>query len=93
MTGTATLETPVVFPFVGAVGYQPIIITLPEGANLAANAVVSADRRYVRVSAVPLFSSITKVTTFNYVAGTSSSQSYPTGYGGAPGRRLADPVV
>ena len=69
-----------------AVGYQPIIITLPEGANLAATGVVSADRRYVRISAVPLFSSITKVTTFNFVTGSSSSQqgggSGGTGFSG-----------
>ncbi len=34
----------------GAVGYQPIIITLPEGTNLMATGVVSADRRYVRIT-------------------------------------------
>ena len=79
--------TPIVTPFViqGAVGYQPIIITLPEGANLAATAVVSADRRYVRISCVPLFSQISKVTTFNYSTGESSSQSYPNGYSGTSG--------
>ncbi len=70
------------FAIQGAVGYQPIIITLPEGANLAATGVVSADRRYVRISCVPLFSQISKVTTFNYSSGVSSSQSYPNGFSG-----------
>ena len=36
----------------GAVGYQPVIIVLPEGANMIGiTAVVSADRRYVRITA------------------------------------------
>jgi len=75
-----------VFPFIqGAVGYQPIIITLPEGANLAATGVVSADRRYVRVSCVPCSLRFRKVTTFNYNSGTSSSSSYPNGYSGTSG--------
>ncbi len=59
----------------GAVGYQPVIITLPEGANFMATAVVSADRRYVRITSVPFFSAIDKVTTFNYSSGASSTQS------------------
>ena len=36
------------FPFRGgAVGYQPVIVSLPEGAFMTATAVISADRRYV----------------------------------------------
>jgi tetratricopeptide (TPR) repeat protein len=50
----------------GAVGFQPVIITLPEGTNLAARAVVSADRRYVRVTSLPFFSTIGDVTTFTF---------------------------
>jgi hypothetical protein len=50
----------------GAVGYQPVIITLPEGTQLQATAVVSADRRYVRITAAPLFSGIGNVTTFTF---------------------------
>jgi ASC-1-like (ASCH) protein len=57
----------------GAVGYQPIIITLPAGAQLSATAVVSADRRYVRVSATPFFSGIGSVTTFNTSTGATST--------------------
>jgi hypothetical protein len=59
----------------GAVGYQPVIITLSEGANFSATAVVSADRRYVRCTSVPFFSTIPKVNTFNYSAGSSGSSS------------------
>jgi hypothetical protein len=65
-------------PYRGAVGYQPVIVTLPEGANFAATAVVSADRRYVRITCLPFFSGIAKVTTFN-------SDSGRTGGGGAGG--------
>jgi tetratricopeptide (TPR) repeat protein len=53
----------------GAVGYQPIITTLPEGTNMFAQAVVSADRRYVRVTTVPLFSGIGQVTQFSTSSG------------------------
>jgi hypothetical protein len=55
----------------GAVGYQPIVSTLPEGINLFARAVVSADRRYVRITATPLFSGVGQVTTFNWQSGNS----------------------
>jgi len=48
-----------------AVGYQPVIVVLPEGTNFGATAVISADRRYVRITCVPLFSGIAEVNTFN----------------------------
>ena len=40
----------------GAVGYQPIIMFLQPGTNFNATAVISADRRYVRITSVPSFS-------------------------------------
>jgi hypothetical protein len=74
------------FPFLqGAVGYQPIIITLPEGANLAATAVVSADRRYVRVTALPIFSGISQVNVFNMATGDNFE-----GLGGTGGQGFGD---
>jgi hypothetical protein len=57
----------------GAVGYRPIIQTLPEGANMTATAVISADRRYVRITAVPFFSIIGEVNTFNFATGASAT--------------------
>jgi hypothetical protein len=51
------------------VGFRPVITTLPEGTNFMATAVISADRRYVRVESVPLFSLIGDVTTFNFATG------------------------
>ena len=65
----------------GAVGYQPQIITLPTGTNLMAQAVVSADRRYVRITSVPMFSYIANVRIFNYVDGTETEGNVPTGSG------------
>jgi len=63
----------------GAVGYQPVIITLPEGANLAATAVVSADRRYVRITVVPLFSGVSEVNVFNTASGENTEGRGGTG--------------
>jgi hypothetical protein len=64
----------------GAVGYQPVIITLPEGTNFTVTGVVSADRRYVRITALPLFSLVSKVTTFNIASGMTTTMNNP----GAP---------
>jgi hypothetical protein len=63
------------FPFLagGAVGYQPVIIWIPEGTNMGATAVVSADRRYVRISPTPIFSAIRKVDTFNFSSGQQNN--------------------
>lgn len=51
----------------GAVGYQPVITTISEGIAMNALATVSGDRRYVRINAAPVFSSITDVFTFSFV--------------------------
>ena len=50
----------------GAVGFQPVITNLPEGAQFFSTAVISADRRYVRISPFPFFSQIGQVDTFNF---------------------------
>ena len=75
------------FPFRGgAVGYRPDITLLPEGANLiAATAVISADRRYVRFSGLPFFSGIGEVRSFNFVAGEEGPGGAPGGGAGAFG--------
>jgi len=67
----------------GVVGYRPIITTLPQGASLSAGAVVSPDRRYVRINAMPFFSSIGPVRTFNtYNGQTRVYPSYVQPYNG-----------
>ncbi len=62
----------------GPVGFQPDITVLPTGAMMMANpgsalAVVSADRRYVRVSPYPFFSQVGNVTTFNFGTGATTT--------------------
>ncbi|QDT38036.1 hypothetical protein [Stratiformator vulcanicus] len=52
-----------------AVGYTPITTTLSQGATLQTQAIVSADRRYVRITAAPAFTQITGVDTFSFVSG------------------------
>lgn len=52
----------------GAVGYNPVIVVIPEGAQNTATAVVSADRRYVRLSMSPLFTNITDVIPFSFIS-------------------------
>jgi len=81
------------FPFFGggAVGYQPVITVLPEGAMLMGpggggiTAVVSADRRYVRISAAPLFSGVGQVNTFNTSSGAAQALTGGTGNQGYSG--------
>jgi hypothetical protein len=75
------------FPFAmqGAVGYQPVITTLPSGVNMSATAVISADRRYVRITATPLFSTIGPVQTFNFESGAQTTTTSGTTSGGGSG--------
>ena len=53
------------------------IISLPQGAMAAGLAVISGDRRYVRITPLPFFSQIGDVTTFNFVTGDQSTQLAP----------------
>jgi hypothetical protein len=57
------------------VGFQPVVAFVPSGAQLTALAVVSGDRRYVRISASPLFTSVTDVFTFSF-AGSSGGGNF-----------------
>ncbi|MDX1929489.1 MAG: hypothetical protein SFV81_23380, partial [Pirellulaceae bacterium] len=73
------------FPGGGAVGYQPVITTIPSGTFFSVAGVVSADRRYVRIAPQPMFSDIGQVTTFNFVSGntgTSGAGGQGGGFGG-----------
>lgn len=57
-----------VVPVVGdfAAAYQPVVVVLSEGTMMNVQAVVSADRRYVRLTLVPFFSQIGDVDTFTF---------------------------
>jgi hypothetical protein len=66
---------------VGAVGFQPIVQVIPEGAIMGASAVISADRRYVRIGVNPVFNNITDVFTFSFFGGSGNGNAQ--GNGGA----------
>ncbi len=66
-----------VIPVVGefAAAQQPVIVVLSEGTMMTVQAVVSDDRRYVRLTLVPFFSQIGDVDTFTFEGSTTSSSS------------------
>jgi hypothetical protein len=67
----------------GAVAVAPQVTVIPEGTSLTSQAVISDDRRYVRLSVAPVFSNITDVFTFNYL-NSGNGASGPTGAGRNP---------
>ncbi|MBW8883325.1 MAG: hypothetical protein JF612_00820 [Planctomycetia bacterium] len=66
-------------PVVGdfAAAQQPVITVLSEGTTLSVQAVVSADRRFVRLTLVPFFSQIGDVQEFTF-SGTTTTDSGTT---------------
>ena len=66
-----------VIPVVGdfAAAQQPVIVILSEGTFLTVQAVVSSDRRFVRLTVVPYFSTIGKVDTFTFTGSETSTSS------------------
>ncbi len=74
-----TVQTPFVtslIPVVGdfAVAQQPVIVIINEGTVLNVQAVVSPDKRFVRVTLNPTFSRIDNVSTFTF-EGTRSTRN------------------
>ena len=63
-----------VIPVVGdfAAAHQPVITVLTEGTSLSVQAVVTNDRRFVRLTLVPFFSRIGDVDTFQFNGRTDS---------------------
>ena len=57
----------------GGVGFAPRISIIPEGTNLAVQAVVSADRRYVRMALSPSFNQIIDVAVFSFQGSNSGT--------------------
>ena len=49
-----------------AAAQQPVIVVLSEGTFMTVQAVVSNDRRFVRLTVVPFFSKIGNVQTFTF---------------------------
>ncbi|MBM82902.1 MAG: hypothetical protein CMJ78_20255, partial [Planctomycetaceae bacterium] len=58
-------------PTVGdfSVGFTPVITTVPDGIFLTVTAVISADRRFVRLAVSPVFNTLTDVFTFTVSGG------------------------
>lgn len=69
-----------VIPVVGefAAAQQPVIVVLSEGTMMSVQAVVSNDRKYVRLTLVPFFSSIGEVREFTFEGSESVSTSSNT---------------
>jgi len=57
---------------VGAIGFQPNVQVINEGVTLGASALISPDRRYVRMGISPTFSNITDVFTFSVFGGAAT---------------------
>ncbi len=62
-------------PTVGffSTGFQPVIQFIPDGVQLSVSAVISADRRFVRLTVTPFFTNITDVFTFSFVSGAGGN--------------------
>lgn len=66
-----------VIPVVGdfAAASQPVVVVLSEGTSMTVQAVISADRRFVRLTVVPYFSTIGDVTTFTFTGSSTTTNS------------------
>jgi general secretion pathway protein D len=82
-----------VIPVVGdfAAAYQPVITVLSEGTALTVQAVISNDRRFVRLTVVPFFSTIGDVQEFTFSGSktTTNNSSASKASGGSSGDSTA----
>ncbi len=67
-----------------SVGFQPVISVVADGVTSTAMAVVSGDRRYVRLSVSPLFTTLSDVFTFSFVQGAQPTVTPGVGAGPMP---------
>ncbi|MCE9555379.1 MAG: general secretion pathway protein GspD [Planctomycetes bacterium] len=72
-TPFVTSVTPVVGDFAAA--QAPVIVVLNEGTTLSVQAVVSQDRRFVRLTLIPFFSQIKDVKEFQFTGSTTTKTS------------------
>ena len=68
-----TSVTPVVGDFAAA--QAPVIVVLNEGTTLSVQAVVSQDRRFVRLTLIPFFSQIKDIKEFQFTGSTTTKKS------------------
>jgi general secretion pathway protein D len=74
-----TSQTPFVISVVPVVGdfaaaQQPVIVVLSEGSFMTVQAVVSNDRRFVRLTLVPFFSKIGEVQNFTFQGSETTTE-------------------
>jgi len=65
----------------GAVGFSIVPTVIPEGLSNSTQAVISADRRYVRITPQPSIRTIGEVTTFNVANGATQTRGQGGGVG------------
>jgi general secretion pathway protein D len=75
-----TTQTPFVISVIPVVGdfaaaQQPVIVVLNEGTFLTVQAVISNDRRFVRLTVVPFFSQIGNVQEFTFQGTTTTTSN------------------
>jgi general secretion pathway protein D len=75
---TASVGDQIQRPFVGgltptvgafSVGFTPNIQIIQDGINLTVTAVISADRRFVRLALAPTFNNVIEIQTFSFLGG------------------------
>jgi general secretion pathway protein D len=66
----------------GGVGFQPIIGQINDGVSMVVNGVVSSDRRYVRLSILPIFQQVIDIQTFTSAGGGQAAGGIQGGFGG-----------
>lgn len=76
---------PGALPQARGVGFQPVITTINDGVFMSAMAVVSGDRRYVRLTIQPVFNTLTDVFTFSFIGGGGGQGGGGQGGGGQGG--------
>ena len=65
----------------GAIGFQPNVGSFPDGVSLNVTPVVTADRRYVRLSLFPNFTTINGFNTFPVFGAVGGGHAGPGGGG------------
>ena len=89
MTPFVTSVIPVVGDFAAA--YQPIIVILNEGQYMTVQGTVTNSRQYVRLTLNPVFSKITKVSTYKFVGEDTASEETESTSRGDDAATTADP--
>lgn len=89
-----TIRSALIRPFVVSVipvatglvvGFQPIIQPIFDGVQMTVRAVISADRRYVRLAVLPVFNNVTDVFTFSFIGAGAAGGGAGGGVGGGLG--------